>query len=78
MQGKELYKPKGNVGTKHTSNKTDRNKCRLEIRRRGLNNAMQKQQKPETIGPGGPFQSYFQGFFIIEGFILWHLKSISF
>lgn len=70
MQGEELFKLKSSVGTKHNSNKVDRNKCRLEIRRRGLYDTVPKQQEPGIIGPGGPFQSYFQGFFIIEGFIL--------
>lgn len=66
----ELFKLKGNAGTNHSSNKLDRNKCRLKIRRIGLYDTVPKQQEPGITGPGGPFQSYFQGFFIIEGFIL--------
>lgn len=70
MQGEELFKLKGNASTKHSGNKVDRNKCRLEIGIGGLYSAVSKQQEPGIIGPGGPFQPYFQGFFIIEGFIL--------
>lgn len=55
MQGDELFELKGNVGTKHNSNKMDRNKCRLEIKRRGLYNTVPKQQKSGITGPGGPF-----------------------
>lgn len=31
MQGEELFKLKGNASTKHSGNKVDRNKCRLEL-----------------------------------------------
>lgn len=36
MQGEELFELKGNASTKHSANKVDRNKCRLEIGIGGL------------------------------------------
>lgn len=70
MQGEVLLKLKGNASTKHSGNEVDRNKCRLEIGIGGLYDAVLNQQEPGITGPGGPFQPYFQGVVIIEGFIL--------
>lgn len=66
MQGEEHFKLKVNVGTKHKSNQVDRNKCGLEIRR-GLYDTVPNRQEPGIIGPGGPFQSYIQGFSLFKG-----------
>lgn len=63
MEGKELYKPKGNVGTKHTSNKTDRNKYRLEIRRERIIQCYAKTAEARNHWPGRPLLVLLPGVF---------------